>query len=192
MEKNIIISADTHIDPIIEIGTEIDPRHFYHDVDRYGLKWFELDGWSKRMIEKICNESYTMFSYELRSMAAAMAVVSTKPSIYRNPFTRFLTYHRSISAKWLTILLETYVNEGEFIWIRRSRLLEVKDLLKSNSVNHPLVDYLEDRLDATVMEHYIGWDLVSVMVDKFADISREDWHNKGKKDVDKAEIIQLY
>lgn len=176
--KNIIISANSHLDPIIEVGTEIKLSSFYHDIDKYGVEWVELDGWSKRMIEKMCTNGYTPFSLEIRAMAAAIAVVSTNPAIYRNPFTRFLTYRPSLSAKWLTILFEIYINEGEYVWIRTSRMAEVKDLLESQTVRHPLIDYIENRLDATIMSHYVGWDLVTVMIDKFSPIPRAEWHNK--------------
>lgn len=178
MRKNTIISADTHFDPIIEVGTEIKLSSFYYEIDKYAVPWMELDGWSKRMLEKICTNAYTKFSYELQSMAAAMAVISTNPVIYRSPFTRFLTYRHGLGTKWLTLLFEIYINEGQYIWIRNNRLEQIHQLLMDQSVDNPIVDYLESRIDSAVMEHYVGWDLVSVIIDKFAIIPRGEWHNK--------------
>lgn len=173
----------------VTIGSEIRLSTFYKDIKSRGISWTYLDDSSRKLIKNICEMSYTSFAYELRAISAAFAVVSTDPHVYRNPFTKFMTYRRSKAADWIIILLEMYINEAN-VWDEYKRIDEVHDMLKTISINHKLVKYLEDRIDMVIENHYLGGDSVDYVIKQFAENPRTDWVNKVERV--KGEVIALY
>lgn len=171
-----IVAYDT---TVMTYGTEIsNPSTFYEDLDKFNISWTTIDRKEEKLIKNMCESAVTDFARELRSVAAAFAVISTDSHMYRNPFTKFLVYRRGIAWRWVEILLEMYINEGRYIWERRARKEEVRDFLNKRVVTHPIMRYLEDRIDECIENHYLGEEMVDMAVDSYTEILRCNWENK--------------
>lgn len=189
MGINIKIESVTTL-ATIKIGTEIKIKDFYQDIDKFGVTWSRLSDSERHFITNICNEAYTPFAFELKGLAAALAVLSANPKSYRNPVLKPFIYRRSQAGEWVILLLEMYVNESPYIWERRNRQEAVADLLKKRNLSHPVLKYIEDQIDEIVESHYLGREVVDNMIDYFEELPRSEWHNKVESV--KGEIISLY
>ena len=187
---NIKIESVVTTNTSIKIGTEIKLKDFYTDLDKFGITWTRLSNSERHFITNICNEAYTPFAFELKGLAAALAVLSANPKSYRNPFIKPFIYRRSQAGEWVILLLEMYVNESPYIWERRNRQEAVADLLKKRITSHPVLKYLEDQIDDIVINHYLGCRVIDDMLNYFEELPRDDWRNKVESV--KGEIISLY
>lgn len=174
----------------IEIGMEFKKSNFYDMIDALGIEWISLPRAEKRLITNICDQAATDFACEVRSVAAAFAVISTDPHVYRNPFTKPFVYRRGKAAEWFTILLEMYINEPLYVWEKELRQEEVSDLLKKRFDRHPVLEVLENRIDSIIEAHYLGEEAVDMAVNSFCEIPRNEWRNKVE--LVKGEIVTLY
>ena len=174
----------------IKIGTEIKLKDLYEDLDKFGVTWSRLSDSERHFITNICNEAYTPFAFELKGLAAALAVLSANPKSYRNPALKPFIYRRSQAGKWVILLFEMYINEPKYIWERRNRQEAVTDLLNRRVISHPVLKYLEDQIDDIVINHYLGREVVDNMINYFEELPRDEWRNKIESV--KGEIISLY
>lgn len=174
----------------MEMGTEFKLATFYEDIARLGIQWVTLDKKYEVLLQNICDSAYTEFAIELRSVAAAFAVISTDPHMYRNPFTKFLVYRRGLAWKWIKIMLEFYINEGKYIWERNSRKEYVCKFLDERVATHPVLNGIENRIDTIVINHYLGPEMVDAAIDGYAEIKRNDWQNKIERVT--GEVISMW
>lgn len=172
------------------MGTEFKLASFYEDITRLGVQWVTLDKKYEVLLQNMCDSAYTEFAIELRSVAAAFAVISTDPHMYRNPFTKFLVYRRGLSWKWIKIMLEFYINEGKYIWERNSRKEYVCKFLDERVATHPVLNGIENRIDTIVINHYLGPEMVDMAIDGYAEIKRNDWQNKIERVT--GEVISMW
>lgn len=186
---NIKIESVTTLKSI-KIGTEIKLKDFYENLDKFGVAWVRLPDSERRFITTVCSEAYTPFAFELKGLAAALAVLSANPKAYRNPILKPVIYRRSQAGEWVILLFEMYINESKYIWERRNRQEAVADLLNRRVINHQVLKYIEDQIDEIVESHYLGREVVDNMIDYFEELPRSEWHNKVESV--KGEIISLY
>ena len=189
MSINIKIESVTTLKSI-KMGTEIKLKDFYTDLDKFGVAWIRLPDSERRFITTVCNEAYTPFAFELKGLAAALAVLSANPKTYRNPVLKPVIYRRSQAGKWVVLLFEMYINESPYIWERRTRQEAVTDLLNRRVISHPVLKYLEDQIDDIVVNHYLGCRVIDDMINYFEELPRSEWRNKIESV--KGEIISLY
>nr|DAT84627.1 MAG TPA: hypothetical protein [Caudoviricetes sp.] len=189
MSINIKIESVTSL-ATIKIGTEIKLKDFYTDLDKFGVAWTRLPDSERRFITTVCNEAYTPFAFELKGLAAALAVLSANPKTYRNPVLKPVIYRRSQAGKWVILLFEMYINESPYIWERRTRQEAVTDLLNRRVISHPVLKYLEDQIDDIVVNHYLGCRVIDDMIHYFEELPRDEWRNKIESV--KGEVISLY
>lgn len=190
MSINIRIESVTTLATTIKIGTEIKLKDFYRDIDKFGGRWERLSDSEKHLVTNICSEAYTPFAFELKGLAAALAVLSANPKAYRNPVLKPVIYRRSQAGEWVILLFEMYINESKYIWERRNRQEAVADLLNRRVISHPVLKYLEDQIDEIVESHYLGREVVDNMIDYFEELPRSEWRNKIESV--KGEVITLY
>lgn len=189
MSINIKIESVTTL-ATVKIGTEIKIKDFYQDIDKFGVTWSRLSDSERHFITNICNEAYTPFAFELKGLAAALAVLSANPKSYRNPVLKPFIYRRSQAWEWVSLLLEMYINEPKYIWERRNRQEAVADLLKKRNLSHPVLKYLEDQIDEIIVNHYLGCRVIDDMINYFEELPRDEWRNKIESV--KGEVITLY
>lgn len=180
MERKHYFNSNT----ILEIGKEINPDSFhpsllYKDVINVNEAiWMTISDHDYKIVKNLCDQGRTDFAYELRGIAAAFAVVSANPRKWRNPICKYLIYRQVKAYKWVTILLEAYINDTPYIWEKANRQEEVSDLLTKVNVAHPVLKYIEDWLDSVVDNHYLGHKAVDDVINYTGENPRAEWRNK--------------